>query len=399
MLSKIRSYWNYGTTFCGIELTIVGGNEKLFGVAAKKNKGEFIDLEFLQFPSIADIGKKLPKQQHCFLAINSDKVLIKSVPAQESDLKTLSNAFPGLSQTDFYYEILKTPYNSIVAVCRKDYVQNILAELEQQNIHILGFHLGITPLQSLAPLFKEKNVNVPRYQIGIEENNIRDFFPNENYNGTIYDLEEINVASEYLLSLALLFSYTGTDLEFSNNFGEENKNLFKQHQEKNFFKKAMFLGVGLLLVSLLVNTFFFNAYFKKEQQLSEELVLMESQQIGIKSKLERVNQKEQLVDHIINSGSSIISYYLNSIVALKPSSIGFSDIRYQPLNRSIRPDKQIKYSKKNIVVSGESKDKADFSKWIIDLGKLNWVEKVTVLHYGNLSKGISSFSITIAIKK
>src|SRR5690606_20166897 len=193
MLTKLRSYWEYGNTFCGIELTIVKGKEKLFGVAAKKKNGEFTDLEFLQFPSVTDIGKKLPKQQHCFLAINSDKVLIKSVPPQESDLKTVSNAFPGLSYTDFYYEILKTPYDSIVAVCRKDYVQNILIELEQQNIHVLGFHLGIIPLQSLAPLFTEKNISVPRYQMSIEENNIKEIVPNGDYGGTIYELEDIKV--------------------------------------------------------------------------------------------------------------------------------------------------------------------------------------------------------------
>lgn len=398
MLSKLRSYWDYGNTFCGIEITIVEGKEKLFGVTAKKKQGEFIELEFLQLPSVIDVGQNLSNQRHCFLAINSDKVLIKSVPSQENDPKTVSNAFPGLSLMDFYYEILKTRKSSVVAICRKDYVHDILKELEQQKINVLGFHLGITPLQSLAPLFKERKVNVPRFLIGVEEKNIKNIVPNENYSETIYELEDIKVASEYLVSLAMLFSYTGANSNSLNNFGEENKNLFRLHQEKVFFKKGMFLGVGLLLVSLLVNTFFFNSYFKKEQQLNEELVFMESQQNGMEVKLEAVNKKEQLVDHILNSGTSKSSYYLNKIVVLKPSSIGFSDIKYQPLNKSIRPDKEIEYSQNSIIVSGESKDKADFSKWIIDLGKLKWVEKVSVVHYGNVDKNLSAFSITIGIK-
>lgn len=397
MLSKLRSYWNYGSTFCGIEMTTVEGREKLFGATAKKRQGEFTDLKFLQF-SLADVEKNLPKQQHCFLAINSDKVLIKSVPNQESDLKNVSAAFPGLSLTDFYYEILKTPYNSIVTICRKDYVKNVLRELEKRHIHVLGFQLGITPLQVLAPLLKEEEVNVSRYQIGIEHNNIRDFVPTEHQNGLTYELEDIKVASEYLLSLALLFNYTGASFNSSNNFAEENKNLSKMHQEKVFFKKGMFLGVGLLLVSLLVNTFFFNAYFKNEKQLYEESLFMEAQQKGMESKLEAVNKKELLVDHILNSGTSKSSFYLNRIVDVKPSSIGFSDIQYQPLNRSIRPDKQIEYSQNSIVVSGESKDKGDFSKWLTDLGKLKWVEKASVIHYGNAGTGLSSFSITIAVK-
>tara|TARA_R110000851_G_scaffold327695_1_gene497520 strand:+ start:13673 stop:14884 length:1212 start_codon:yes stop_codon:yes gene_type:complete len=398
MLSKLRSYWKYGNTFCGIELTTLEGKEKLFGATAKKRQGEFTNLNFLQF-SLTDVDKNLPKQQHCFLAINSDKVLIKSVPNLESDLKTVSAAFPGLSLSDFYYEILKTPYNSIVSICRKDYVQNVLRVLERQQIHVLGFHLGITPLQVLVPLLKKDEVSIPRYQIGIEDNNIRDLVSNEHSNGTTYELEDIKVASEYLLSLALLFNYTGSAaFNSSNNFVKENKNLSKLHQEKVFFKKGMFLGVGLLLVSLLVNTFFFNAYFKKEQQLYEESVFLEAQQKGMEGKMEAVTKKEQLVDHILNSGTSKSSYYLNRIVAVKPSSIGFSDIQYQPLNRSIRPDKPIEYSQNNIVVSGESKDKGDFSQWITEMGKQKWVEKVSVLHYGNAGKDTSTFSITINIK-
>lgn len=398
MLSKLRSYWNYGNTFCGIELTTVEGKEMLYGVTAKKKQGEFTDLEYLQFSSLLDVGKNLPNQQHCFLSINSDKVLIKTVSFQENDPKTVSSAFPGLSLIDFHFEILKTPYGSIVAVCRKDYVQNVIKELEQQKIHVLGFHLGITPLQVLAPLFKVEKVTVPRFQIGIEENSIKDIVPNEDNSGAIYELDDIKITSEYLLSLSILFNYTGADFDASNNFGEENIHLLNQHQEKNFFKKGVFLGVGLLLVSLLVNTFFFNSYFRKEQQLNEELMFMESQQKGMESKLEAVNKKEQLVEHILNSGSSKSSYYLNKIVALKPLSIGFSDIQYQPLNRSIRPDKQIEYSQNNIIVSGESKDKDEFSQWITEMGKQNWVEKVSVLHYGNAGKDTSTFSITINIQ-
>ena len=398
MLSKLRSYWDYGNTFCGIELATVGGREKLFGVTAKKRQGEFTDMEFFQIPSLSDVGTELPKQQHCFLAINSDKVLIKSVPSLGSDTKTVSSAFPGLSLVDFYFEILKTPFGSIVAVCRKDYVQNVLGELEKQNIYVLGFHLGITSLQALTSFLKQENVIVPRFQISLEENSIKDIAPNEDYSEAVYELGDIKVKSEFLLSLGLLFSYTGTGLDSSNNFGDENKDLLKQHQEKNFFKKGVFLGFGILLVSLLVNTFFFNSYFKKEQQLNEELVYMESQKKGIESKLEAVNKKEQLVEHILNSGSSKSSFYLNRIVALKPSSIGFSDIQYQPLGRSIRPDKQIEYSQNSIIVSGESRDKAEFSQWVTELGKLKWAEKVSVVHYGDAGRDISTFSITLNIR-
>jgi Tfp pilus assembly protein PilN len=398
MFSKLKSYWDYGNTFCGIEITSISGEEKIYGITAKKKDGEFTDLEFIEFTSLLEVNKKLPKNQHVYLTLNSDKVLIKSVPFQENALKTISQAFPGLSLSDFYYEILKTPFGCIAAVCRKNYVQNILKELEQQKLDILGFHLGINTFQVLAPILKEEFINTHRYTITTQENCIKEVAVAEDYSNVQYELEEFKIPAEYLLSLSGLFNYISSYEGLLSNFDNENKRLNTAHQEKNFFRKGVFLAIGLLLITLLINTFYFNSYFKKEQQLSEQFTLMESQQKGLENKRTELNEKEQLVDHILNSGSSKSSYYLNRIAALKPSTIGFTDIQYQPLNRSIRPDKKIDYTKNEITVTGESRDKSDFSKWIIDLGKLEWAEKVTVYNYEDSSSSGSKFSISLKLK-
>jgi Tfp pilus assembly protein PilN len=398
MLSKLRSYWDYGNTFCGIEITSISGEEKIYGITAKKKDGEFTDLEFMEFPSLSQINKKLPKNQHSYLVINSDKVLIKSLPFQENEQKTISEAFPGLSLLDFYYEILKTPFGCTAAVCRKDYVQNILKDLEQQKLDVLGFHLGINALQVLAPILREESIHTPRYTITTLDNGIKEVAVTEDYSPVQYDVEGIKVPSEHLLPLSGLFNYISKDGGLLSNFVNKNKRLHDLHGEKIFFRKGVVLAIGLLLIALLINTFYFNSYFKREQQLDEQLTLVESQQKGLEGKQKGLIEKEQIVDHILSSGSSKSSYYLNRIATLKPSTIGFTDIQYQPLNRSIRPNKKIDYTQNVITITGESRDKSDFSQWILDLGKLEWAEKVTVNAYEDSNSNESKFTILLKLK-
>lgn len=398
MFLKLKSYWNYGNTFCGIELTTINGEEIIFGITSKKKHGEFKDFEFVRFSLLINFSKNISKQQHCYLAINSDKVLIKYVTSESNDLKTISNAFPGLSLEDFYYEISRTAYGSIVAICRKDYVEKILSELKQQKVNVLGFNLGVAPLSVLIPLIEEQELNTPRYNIFIDEKDIKQISPNEFDIAGKHLIGSINILSEYLLSLSMLSNYTGMGFNSSNNFTGENKILLKSHQENIFFKKGLFLGVGVLLISLLINTFFFSSYFKKEQLLNEKLLNIELYQKDIKGKLESLNKKEELVDNILNNGSSKSSYYINAITALKPSSIGFLDLQFQPMKKSIKQDNKIEYSQNNIIISGQSLDKTDFSQWITEIGTLIWVENVSVIHYGSLGKEVTTFSVLIYIQ-
>ena len=153
-----------------------------------------------------------------------------------------------------------------------------------------------------------------------------------------------------------------------------------------------------MLLALLANTLLFNSYFKKEQLLQEEVQLVETLEKSDSIKLGEVESKERIVNHILLSGSSRSSYYLNRIAAIKPSSIGFTDIKFQPLERSIRPDKKIEYKGNEITITGESRDKADFSQWMEALEHYPWAAKVTVSHYGFLKTGVSNFTVMIIIK-
>lgn len=396
MFAKLQSYLNYGTAFCSVEVSFVSGGEKLFAVTAKKKNEEFVALEFIDSSSFSELAEGLSKGQHCFLTINTDKVLIKEVSFDPDNQKVLAKAFPSLSISDFFYEILKTKDKCFVAVTRKDYVMGILAEAEKQKMEILGFSLGFLNVSLLTPLLNEKEVITSRHKISTDSDSIVSF---ENFKGSSVDylIDNIQIPSSYLIGLSGLFKYDPHSNLISSNSQEKNKNLIIAFKEKVFFRLGKFSAVGFLLVLLLINFFVFNGYFKEKQSLGERVQLLENQKQNFTSKAEKIQAKQQLADNILKSGSSKSSFFINRLVSGKPSTVLFNQTQYQPLLKSIRSNKKIAYTKKEIVIHGESSDKKSFSNWMEVLEKKDWITKVTVLAYGISKNNNSNFAIRISI--
>ncbi len=397
MLNKVKSYWDYGSNFSSIEITTVSGDNTFHLVSAKKKNNEFTDFDFKEAKSFSELVKNLSKNQHGFLIINTDKVLIKEVSFFENDQKVIANAFPSLSSSDFYYEILKTKTKCFVAICRKDDVDIILKEAASQNLEVLGFELGFSSLSGLIPLINDDNIVTSLFEFTTLEGEINTFSKNKTQNRASYTIDDFKVDSNFLLALSGIFNYLPTSIVQSSNFMEENKNLNTLQKQKNFFRKGILSGIGILLFSLLINFFLFNTYYKDLQTIQEEVQLLKSQKDIYLSKSSTIESKERIVQNILNSSTSKSSFYINRIVAYKPSSILFSEILFQPLQRSIKVDKAIEYTIGEINISGESNDKNTFSNWIEILENFDWIKSVTVTNYGYSKKNEATFSLNISI--
>lgn len=397
MLSKLQSYWNYGTTFCSIEIATLKGERCIFSVSSKKKNGEFKEFQFSEASSLNELSKFFSKDQHAFLTINTDKVLIKETPLTENNQKMLAQAFPGLSLTEFYYQILKTESKCFVSVCRKDYVDEILKEAERQNFNILGINLGFTLLSKLIPFLDEKEILAGKYLFYLENQAIVSF--KENLGEiNLYKIEDNEVSSNHLIVLSGLFNYISNDDDDTSNLTEGNVALKKLHIGKNFFKKGFKVGIGILLLTLLINFFLFESYYKENQQLNEEVRLLESQNEAFMAKVVSIESKERMVASILNNGGSKSSFYLNRVVESKPPSILFVQFQFQPLTKSIRPDKKIEYTHNTVLISGESSNKEIFSQWIEFLEQLEWIDKVIVVQYGWSKEDASNFKIELQLK-
>lgn len=396
MFSQLQSYWLYGGTYCSIEVSSKEGQDVFYRTTAKQKKGEFTSIKFYQTKTLISVTEQLSKGQHTYLIVNSDKVLIKEVPTDENVQTMVANAFPSLSLQDFYFEVIELQNTSMISVCRKDYVESLLSEFKKMDIIVLGFQLGFQPLIHIIPFLKDKTVNAGNYHLSLRSGQIVSYSKGIQQE-TYYEIGDEQVSSNYLLSLGGLFNYTSKSISRPSNINAYNQELLKYYSQRNFFKKASRIGVVLILLLLLINFLIFNFYYSKYSKLSAVVEMRENQEAINEVKLKDIQRKEQLIENIFNSGSSKSSYYINRIVLSKPETILFDQFIYQPIDRTIRPDKPILYESNIIVINGQSNEKNNFSTWIQKLEKFDWIHTVTVINYSNENKSTDKFEIQIEI--
>lgn len=400
MIDSIRSYWQFGTGYCSLEVSSTPNKEtKLLAVTAKKKKGEFEDLEYETVPTFEKLAEQIALR-HGFITLSTNKVLIKKVPYREPYTAVLSEAFPGLSLEEFYYEILPAGTHCFVMVCRKSYVETILKEAKKAGFSILGVHLGFSQTSALIPFLSDSGELITyQYALTYANKTITDFsLRKEGIEAdSEYRIEDIQVPANYLLPLSGLFRYI-TPATSHSNLKSKNADLKQQFDQHVFFKKGSRLGIAILLVLLIVNFFVFNSYFQEKKQLEETLLVSKSQKEQYANRLKSIESKEKTVENILRSGTSKSTYYINRVVHAMPNTVQLTALTFQPLEKAIRPSKMITYQTHTIEVAGESNDKANFSQWIETLEQHPWVNRITVLGYGTTEQNKNSFVFSIALQ-
>ncbi|WP_339612055.1 hypothetical protein, partial [uncultured Planktosalinus sp.] len=164
-------------------------------MVAKKKKDEFVDLSYTESTLINELSKKLSKNQHLYLIINTDKVLIRKIPNSSNKNNQLSNAFPGLNYSEFYYNILTTDKNSFIAICRKDYVHSLIETFSKEKIEVIGFELGFASLNIIIPSLGESSIETNKFQFDIENGQIQNFDEITQKSLALYRIDTIEVPS------------------------------------------------------------------------------------------------------------------------------------------------------------------------------------------------------------
>ena len=340
--------------------------------------------------------RSLRNSQHVHFVINCEKVLIKKVDKLGTLEKTVSQAFPGLKLSDFYYELVTSGEYNYVAVCRKDFVDALLAEAKEAKLLVRSFQLGFGGLSNLLPLLNESSIETSRYQFAISEVSISSFSASETPVAS-YQIEDINVPGTHILGLSGLLSYVSNNDLDASNYAVANGTLRTEYAEQNFFRKGLPVGVGVLLLLLLINFVFYNSYFGEQQELQENVELLQSRNANSRARLAEVKTKEQRIENILNSGSSKSSYFINRIMTSAPGSVKFSEFNYQPLQKKIKEEKKVLYRSDEILLGGVSHDRSQFSKWIETLEEMDWVSQVIIVHYGEETRDNQMFHLKVMI--
>ena len=390
----IREKLTYGSVFNAIEFA----NQSHFHLLSlKKTKSELDIVRKEVFSDIDEMFESSKGIKHLFLIINNEQVLTKKVSfthiAKESVVKT---AFPNISLNDFYFEVLDNGTSSLVSICRKEVIDKTILQFQENGISVIHYSIGNTSFQSLLPFLNDFQFHTSSSVFSIENHKVTAWEKSPEVEKT-YNVNGLTVESNQLLPLAGVISYCNGVNDFNDD--DSQKSLVKDYQQKRIFHLGLRVGLGTMLLLLLINFFVFSSFRSQVSALDEELALNEVYKKQLLSMTDLVSKKKMLVESMNSVSNSKVIWYFDQIAQSVPKTISLNDINYQPVVRSIKKDKTILFQTNEIVVKGMTKDDTDFTNWTDELGKRDWIQKVSIKSLGAENSRYTKFDFIIQLNR
>ncbi len=387
-----------GNQFVGIELFSINGEDAVAQVFVEKKKGELF-ISGKEMRANYDLFKTKPnKDIPVFLTINNSQIIHKEVESIEPiNTKLLYKAFPNIKTDEFYYEIWRLEFKSIVAICRKSYIEEIQNDYAEKSIIFSSISIGICGIAHIKGFVSEQYIKTNNQTISIENT---DTILTQNENGLVktYDINGLKVENTYLLSFTSVVQQILKSKATSGNNIDYNATLFENFRQQSFFKKGIkWMVYGLLLI-LLLNFFIFNYYFKKSSEINQNDLSNKTLIEKLRSAKERVKSKEAKLINSNNTFDSKSSFLINELVKNLPNSILLNEIIYHPIEKKIKDDEVIVFQSDVIIISGTTINPNNLTSWFEEIEQNKWIKKTTILHFGKNENNETVFTIKLNLE-
>ncbi|MCF2875144.1 MULTISPECIES: hypothetical protein [unclassified Tenacibaculum] len=395
-MNKLKQRLFYKNSYCTIEHFISDNSEKINVLNVSKKKNELVITDRNQYKTPEEVLTSFKTQKHSYLVINNQQVLSKKVNIVDEDERlVVRNTFPNIVLGDFYYEMYSNKESTFIAICRKNYVDELIKKYQKLKISIVGFSLGNLSVQQLLP-FYERSLYTSNAYVAINNKRVEEISKLEVKEET-YSINDLSIANNEVLGLAGVLSVFFDKSIFQKGLEEQNSRLLKSFTSKKLFDISLKVGLGFLFIVLLINFLLFSSYNSKVNELNEYVVLNKTQKEFLLRLKKEIAQKEKVVKSLETASLSNVSRYLDIIAKEIPNTILLKELKYQPIKSQVKKDKPILADEKNILIKGITKSNEDFLRLVSSLKKNDWVENITIIKYGKEKTANSLFELLIHI--
>lgn len=338
------------------------------------NKGESI-------LSIDDFWDQIPAHSRISLCISGSGVLMKKVNAEQME-QGVEAVLPNVRAEEFVVQQMEmTDGRVLLALMRRDVLASILKEFSDHNLWCVDIFLGPICFQSLASLLPKGDTKllVPGVELQFLNGKLNGYRKSEEKPQEYYQLGGENLWANQLLPFASGLSSLA--IGEKTNLPEEVEILANEFFARQVVIKGGALSLIVIFLSVLINFFFFDSLRKEQSQLSAQVETGRNLLTRLDALKIDFSQKE---DFLLKSGlntQSKLSYYADRLVVELPESVRLQSLEVNPLQKKIRKGKEIKYDVKNVLVQGETNQPMDLNRWIQNLKKEEWVDKVEKQEY------------------
>lgn len=338
-----------------------------------------------------------------FVGYNSDGVITKIAP-QNSTLRgraAVEQLFPGLNFENFYYQITQLKGHQVVCIAKKDVVETFLANLKEKKLQIVGFSLGVSPMeyilnqvdQEIAYTHSEKIAYINGSSDGLS------IIKSDTHSPVFYNINGLNIESTFLLPFSGILNFLSPASNGNTNFDDSIQNLQSRFKNERIFSLLLRTSLVFILLILLSNFLVFNSYFSKMETTRERLAIDNEARKNLTLVRDRVTDKQKKVEAVLSTSNSRTSFYLDRLAASVPHNILLSELQYQPLKKPVQVSKPIELDSHTILLLGTCSQSDIFSQWIQQLEAFEWVKGVETMDYDYKNSRSSTFKIKIHVER
>ena len=403
MFQSLKTYFFYGKTYCSVWYDLDMENAAqpyLFSCRAIRKGSEIKVKDCKKYKNLSELSIDLKNNSHIHLTLSGKKILSKIIidDKEKNAEDLLVEAFPNMDFDQFFYSIIRQKYYSIIHICRKELLKNILPAFEENGINIINFSLGVQNLPRVLQAFPPQTFQIDTTKIGWDGKEINSLSQGKEVAEDLnYTFEGKNYSINYLIPLSSFQYYLFSAENNYTNLDTFQRPLLRRFREKVFFRKYLMATCVFFLSILLVNYLIFDYQYKSLQQLKNnyqnELALKET----LAQNKKDLKNKNKIVAELQRFESSQVSFYINQIINITPPEILFDEINFQPLSSIPKQNHPLDLQEKLIEISGTSTDKSKFNQWVDALEQITWVHKIEILQYINIPKG-SEFKLKLLMK-
>lgn len=386
-----------GTQFVGVELYCLNSEDGIAVLHIKKKAGELLIENKEKRSSIDNLTNRPNKELPIFLTINNNQVIHKEIDTAEGiDAKLLHKAFPNIKLEDFYYQIWRLDQKSIIAICRKSYIEELLQQFKDLKLSITSISLGVCGLSQITDYVDSKIINTNSQSIDIDKESII----NSNQDSLVktYNINGLEIQNTYLLGFCSVLQKIVPNKDLSGSVDLINEKLYDNFYQNSFFRKGLRFMIFTLLGILLINFFLFNFYYKKSIESSSDVLANKDMTTQIKQVKQRLKEKEAKLKNSTNFFDSKSSFLVNELVKDLPNSILLNELVYHPLKKNIKLEEALVFESDVVTLSGITTNAKELTNWFEQIGTKSWVKSTDIVHFGKKENNQSVFTLQVNLK-
>lgn len=386
-----------GTQFVGIELYCLNSEDGIAVLHIKKKAGELLIENKEKRSSLENLTNKPSKELPVFLTINNNQVIHKEIDTAEGlDAKLLNKAFPNIKLEDFFYQIWRLEQKSVIVICRKSYIEELLQQFKDLKLSITSISLGVCGLSQITDYVGSKIISTNSQSIDIDKESILN--SNQDYLVKTYDINGLEIQNTYLMGFCSVLQKIVPNKNLSGSVDLINEKLYDNFYQNSFFRKGLRFMIFTLLGILLINFFLFNFYYKKFIESSSDVLANKDMITQIKQVKQRLKEKEAKLKNSTNFFDSKSSFLVNELVKDLPNSILLNELVYHPLKKNIKIEEALVFESDVVTLSGITTNAKELTNWFEQIGTKSWVKSTDIVHFGKNENNQSIFTLQVNLK-